>query len=155
MRFRGDSRNGEPLMAYSAPSSVRLYSSSPRFSRMASVDFPPEGGPSSNKQPSPHIGARRSRLEVIDHPTQRLIDAEQLAFEQLAGFLDVVALGIAAVPEKHVPDVFVARAVKAAGRVGRTWVKKSPRRSLPALRAVFLAESVQRIQEIRRTGLFF
>jgi hypothetical protein len=44
---------GEPWIAYSAPASVRLYSSSPRFSRIASVDLPPDGGPSSSSSRRP------------------------------------------------------------------------------------------------------
>ena len=39
--------------AYTAPSSVWLYSSMPRFSRIAIVDLPPEGGPSSSSRRRP------------------------------------------------------------------------------------------------------
>ena len=53
MRCSGDSCTGQPAIAYSAPASVWLYSSSPRFSRITSVDLPPEGGPSSSNSRRP------------------------------------------------------------------------------------------------------
>ena len=87
MRFRGDSRSGDPLIAYSAPSSVRLYSSSPRFRRIASVDLPPEGGPEQQQQSPSHIRSGGGGFEVVDHAPERLIDAEQFALEQLARLL--------------------------------------------------------------------
>ncbi len=81
-RFSGDSCSGEPCNAYSAPSSVWLYSSSPRFSRITSDDLPPDGGPSSSssRRPTSEPGSRR--LEVVDDAIERRVDAEQLAGEQ-------------------------------------------------------------------------
>ena len=114
MRFKGDSRSGEPLIAYSAPSSVRLYSSSPRFSRIASVDLPPEGGPSSSSNRRPTSEPGRRRLEVVDHATERLIDAEQLALEELARLL-----GIARLRSR-------GRATAACPRYIRGWCECSP-----------------------------
>ena len=55
--------------------------------------FAPRWRPKQQQQPSSDVRSGGRGLEVIDHPPQRLIDAEQLALEELAGLLDVVALG--------------------------------------------------------------
>ena len=107
------------------------------------------------QEPSPHIGSRGRGLEIIHHASQGLIHAEQLALEQLAGFLDIVTLRITAVPQKHVPDVLVTGAREGRRARGQYVGEEICESSLPALRAVLLAESVQRVQEIRWTGLFF
>src|ERR1700731_1628423 len=139
MRFRGFSRSGEPRMAYSAPSSVRLYSSSPRFSRIASVDLPPEGGPSSSRG-----------LEVVNDTRQRLIDTKQLAPEQLARahVLGGVGLRGAPKPAQHVPDVFMTGAGERHRMAGQDGAQKLAERTFPALRAVQLAEGAQSIDEV-------
>ena len=55
---------GEPLTAYIAPSSVRLYSSRPRFIMMASVDLPPDGGPSNSSSRRPTSEPAAAPLKV-------------------------------------------------------------------------------------------
>ncbi|MEJ0007185.1 MAG: hypothetical protein WDM77_12675 [Steroidobacteraceae bacterium] len=52
--------------------------------RIASVDLPPEGGPSSSSRRPADIRACGGGLEVIDDPRQGFIDAEQFAAEQRA-----------------------------------------------------------------------
>ena len=75
---------GEPLIAYMAPSSVRLYFlQTPLFIMIASVDLPPDGGAQQQKQSTANIGTGRGPFKVVDHTRQWLVDAEQLALEQL------------------------------------------------------------------------
>ena len=115
------------------------------------------GGRAQEEQQSPADIRSRSRgLEVVDDTPERLVDAEQFALEELAGLLRVAAaLGGAAVPEQHVPDVFVAGANERRRALGQDVFQEIAERAFPALRAMFLAEPVQRIQKIRRTGPLF
>ena len=47
------------------------------------LDLPPEGGPSSSSRRLPTSEPARGGLEVVDHPLDRVVDAEQLVLEQL------------------------------------------------------------------------
>jgi len=125
-------------MAYSAPRPCGCIPEA-RLSRMASVDSRRKEV-QQQQEPVSHVGSRGSGLENPP-PTQRLIHAEQLAFEKLAAFR-TSSPRIAAVPEKHVPDVFVTRACEGRWARRQDVGQEVAETSLPALRAMFLAESV-------------
>ncbi len=116
---------------------------------MARVDLPPDGGPEQQQQASADIGAGGGGLEIIDDARQRLIDAEQLALEQLPRprALSGVGLRGAPMPAQHVPDVFVAGARQRRGVRGQDVGEKLAEGAFPALRAMQSAEGAQRLDE--------
>ena len=92
------------------------------------------GRPEQQQQAPPDVGAGGGGLEVVDHARQRLVDAEQLALEQLARALVLGGFGGcgAAVPAQHVPDVLVAGAGECHGVAGQDRRRGSRRRCLPS-----------------------
>ena len=73
-----------PASAYSAPSSVWLYSSSPRLSRITMRRLAARRRTEQQQQAPADVGAGGRGLEVVDDALERLVDAEQLALEQRA-----------------------------------------------------------------------
>ena len=108
------------------------------------------GRPEQQQQPPSDVRAGRRRLEVVDHATERLVDAEQLALEELARLLSVVCLRSRGRARAACPRCIRGWCeCRPRGASARMSVRKSLRRAFPALRAMLLAELVQRIQEIR------
>ena len=107
------------------------------------------------EQPAADVGACSCRLEVVDDARQGLIDAKQLALEELAGARIHRCIGLhrAAVPLQHVPDVLVARARKGCGICGQDIGEKLAESPLPSLRAMQTAERTQRVDEIGSAAL--
>src|SRR6202044_3393552 len=104
---------------------------------------------------SSDIRAGRRRLEVVHHASERLVDAEQFALEELARFLGVAALARAAVPQEHVPDIFVAGPNVARRAFRQNVLQEIAEGSFPTLRAMLLAEAKQGIYKIRRSRPLF
>ena len=108
------------------------------------------GRPEQQQQPAADIGAGGGGLEVVDDARQRLVDAEQLALEQLARAhaLGGVRLAGAAVPAQHVPDVFVAACAPAPPDWRAGCWREIAEGAFPALRAVQAAEGAQGLDEV-------
>ena len=140
-------------MAYSAPSSVRLYSSRPRLSRMASRGLAARGRAEQQQQPAPHVRAGRGRLEVVDDARQRRVDAVQLPLETARRARAVLLPGgvVLAVPAQHVPDVLVAGTRELHGTRRQHRGEEVAEVALPVLRAMLAAVGPQGLDETQMT----
>src|SRR6185437_9746197 len=103
-----------------------------------------------------NIGARGGGLEVIDDARQRLVDAKELSFEQLARTCALGGVGLrgTSMPTEHVPDVFVARTRHGRGVRRQDVGQKFAESAFPALGAMQSAEGAQRLDERSVTGGF-
>ena len=103
-----------------------LYSSSPRFNRITSVDLPPDGGPSSSSSRRPTSDpAAAARIWMARQPP---VDAEQLGrqLKRIERFvlrgqaLDAMELLSSAVPEFVVsPEAWTAATLQTRPGVAR------------------------------------
>src|SRR5439155_22033552 len=101
------------------------------------------------QQATADIRSGCGRLEIINDPRQRLVDSEQLAFEQLAR-ADVVrdvALRSTAMPSQHVPDVLMDGTRHGARTRRQDGGEELAEGALPTLRAMQAAERAQRFDE--------
>jgi hypothetical protein len=112
------------------------------------------------------IGEPCGRLEVVNDAAERLVDAEQLAFEQFLrarGLAVAVAVGgrraggghgvVLAEPAEHVPQVFVAGAGELAAAAGQHGPQELTERAGPVLCAVEPAVRAQGLDEALAAAL--
>src|SRR5207245_123295 len=97
----------------------------------------PRGRAQQQQQPSANFRAGARRLEVVDQPLYRVVDAVKLVLEQLTA---QPSLGvIEALGAHHVPDVLVAAARKPMRIGGKDGLEKLGEGPGPVRRAVLLA----------------
>jgi hypothetical protein len=125
-----------------APASVWLYSSRPRLSRITSDDLPPEGGRAAVAAAADFAACAR-RLEIVDQPVERFLDAVQLVLEQAARelpFFRPHTLRCGIMSQMYI----VARAGDArADRSGRIDLENAPKLPDHCAAAMVLAECDQ------------
>jgi hypothetical protein len=102
--------------------------------------------PEQQQQAPADLGAGRSRLEIIDHAVDRLVDAKQVVREQLAAQLAAGAVGAGGAD--HVPDILV-RAARDLLRLVRQDVFHEFRKwARPMAGPVLLREQAQAFHEV-------
>src|SRR5262249_13333396 len=97
--------------------------------------------------PPADLAAGARGLEIVDQPVDRPLDAVELVLEHPAMQLPgIVGEALAA---EHVPDVLVTRADHARRVLRKNGLQERAERAGPVRRAMPLAETFQRFQEIR------
>src|SRR3954467_1942847 len=105
------------------------------------------GRPEQQQEPSANFRSGARRLEVVDDARDRVIDAVELVFEQLAA--ETAVHVVEAVGAQHVPDVLVARARDALRVGGEYALEEFRQRAAPARGAMILGEFDERLEKIR------
>jgi len=104
--------------------------------------------PEQQQQASANFGTGARRLEVVEHATDRVVDAEELVLEELAAELAVGEALVESVGAQHVPHVLMAGAYDALGIGAEHTLEEIGERAAPARGAMILGELDERLKKV-------